>query len=82
MATSRKSLPKISSYSFLDAWRGFAAMGVVMVHSCLPYIVNHEPEAIKNPLFQMSVWGNLGVVMFFVISRYTAPGHRLLFFKG
>jgi exopolysaccharide production protein ExoZ len=70
MSTSRNSLPKISSYSFLDAWRGLAAMGVVMVHSCLPYIVNHEPEAIKNPLFRISMWGSLGVVLFFVISGY------------
>lgn len=74
MSTSGKALPKIPSYSLLDAWRGLAAIWVVMVHSCLGYIVNHDPGARNNPLFSFSLLGQLGVVMFFVISGYCISG--------
>ena len=72
--THTNTLPQLPPYLLLDAWRGSAALWVVMVHSCLAYIANRDPEAIQNPLFSVSVWGQLGVVMFFVISGYCISG--------
>ncbi len=57
-------------YRLLDAWRGFAALWVVMIHACLPTIANEAPALAKAPLYAFSLWGQLGVVMFFVISGY------------
>ena len=49
-------------YRLLDAWRGVAALWVVMLHMRLP----------STPawLFDFSAGGHLGVPMFFVISGY------------
>ncbi len=49
-------------YRLLDAWRGVAALWVVMLHVRLP----------STPawLFNVSAGGHLGVPMFFVISGY------------
>lgn len=49
-------------YRLLDAWRGAAALWVVMLHVRLP----------STPawLFNLSAGGHLGVPMFFVISGY------------
>ncbi len=49
-------------YRLLDAWRGVAALWVVMLHVRL--------EATPGPLYQFSAGGHLGVPMFFVISGY------------
>lgn len=49
-------------YRLLDAWRGVAALWVVMLHVRLP--------ATPAPLYEFSLLGLLGVPMFFVISGY------------
>ena len=49
-------------YRLLDAWRGVAALWVVMLHVRL--------ESTPTLLYQFSAGGHLGVPMFFVISGY------------
>ena len=49
-------------YRLLDAWRGVAALWVVMLHVRL--------ESTPAWLFHLSAGGHLGVPMFFVISGY------------
>ena len=49
-------------YRLLDAWRGVAALWVVMLHVRLP--------STSAWLFNFSAGGHLGVPMFFVISGY------------
>lgn len=64
----------------IDAWRGIAALWVVMLHACLPVIASRWPELQTHPLFAFSLHGQLGVTLFFVISGYciasTALGTR------
>lgn len=73
MNLSNKRLPAVpkeplgrhagnTPYRLLDAWRGVAALWVVMLHVRLP----------STPawLFSFSAGGHLGVPMFFVISGY------------
>ncbi len=75
METSRSPLlPFVPPFLLLDAWRGAAALWVVMVHSCFPYLYNRQPELADNPLYSFSLLGQLGVVMFFVISGYCITG--------
>jgi exopolysaccharide production protein ExoZ len=59
-----------SPYRLLDAWRGFAALWVVMVHSCDKDISARFSDLANVPLYRFSLWGGLGVTMFFVISGY------------
>ncbi len=73
-APMRMTLPKIPPYFTLDAWRGVAALWVVMLHACLPYVLNQHASFLSNPLYLVSVWGQLGVVIFFVISGYCITG--------
>jgi exopolysaccharide production protein ExoZ len=49
-------------YRMLDAWRGVAALWVVLLHVHLP--------TTPAPLAYFSTFGHLGVPMFFVISGY------------
>ncbi len=49
-------------YRLLDAWRGVAALWVVLLHVRL--------ETTPAPLYRFSAGGHLGVPMFFVISGY------------
>lgn len=49
-------------YRLLDAWRGVAALSVVLLHIRL--------HTIPAPLYAFSIIGLLGVPMFFVISGY------------
>jgi exopolysaccharide production protein ExoZ len=49
-------------YRLLDAWRGVAALWVVLLHIRL--------HGLPAPLYAFSVGGLLGVPMFFVISGY------------
>jgi peptidoglycan/LPS O-acetylase OafA/YrhL len=57
-------------YNTLDAWRGFAAVWVVMIHACLAVISTDYPELAKNPVFAFSMYARLALSMFFVISGY------------
>jgi exopolysaccharide production protein ExoZ len=70
-AASGKSLaPAIKGpYRTLDAWRGLAALLVMLLH-CSTSIVVHEPRLISNPFYIVLSYGYLGVQMFFVISGY------------
>lgn len=52
----------IAPYRLLDAWRGVAALWVVLLHVRL--------ETTPALLYQFSAGGHLGVPMFFVISGY------------
>ena len=54
----------------LDAWRGAAALWVLMVHACLPTISSVMPGLRHNPVYAISLLGGLGVQMFFVISGF------------
>jgi peptidoglycan/LPS O-acetylase OafA/YrhL len=54
----------------LDAWRGFAALWVVMVHACLSTIATSMPGLRNRPLYAFSLLGGLGVQIFFVVSGY------------
>lgn len=60
------------AYRTLDAWRGFAALWVVLAHSCLstPFsqVSSFVNQVQKFYLFNLA--GYLGVQMFFVISGY------------
>ena len=51
-----------SVYRMLDAWRGLAALWVVMLHVRL--------ETTPDWLYRFGAYGHLGVPMFFVISGY------------
>jgi exopolysaccharide production protein ExoZ len=57
-------------YNTLDAWRGFAAVWVVMIHACLPAIGTDYPQLANNPVFAFSLYARLALSMFFVISGY------------
>jgi peptidoglycan/LPS O-acetylase OafA/YrhL len=61
---------RIPPFRSLDIFRGFAALWVVMCHSCVPWLVNQHMTFYSNPLYAFSTKGQLGVVIFFVISGY------------
>src|ERR1700677_1224143 len=66
---------KVAPFLILDVWRGVAALWVVMIHSCLSFLATGDNmRLISNPLYAVSVWGQLGVVIFFVISGYCIMG--------
>ena len=60
--SDRPLLLNTKPYRLLDAWRGVAALWVVLLHC--------SGEGIPPPLAQFSFLGLLGVPMFFVISGY------------
>ena len=62
-------MQRISAYRSLDMFRGFAALWVVMGHSCVPF-VSRNPDYSSNPFYAFSLKGQLGVVIFFIISGY------------
>src|SRR5271170_3915061 len=66
---------KIPPFLLLDAWRGIAALWVVMGHACVAFLATAGNERfIHFPLYAVSIWAQLGVVMFFVISGYCIMG--------
>jgi exopolysaccharide production protein ExoZ len=72
---------KLPLYKTLDAWRGFAALWVVMVHSCVPEIEHHFPNLKNVILYKFSLLGQLGVSIFFVISGYCITNAALNTFQ-
>ncbi|MFZ1941801.1 MAG: acyltransferase family protein [Terracidiphilus sp.] len=63
---------KISPFKSLDALRGLAALWVVMCHAA-----DHAPPGAhwtNSPLYFFSIRGQLGVVLFFLISGYCIAG--------
>ena len=61
---------KTSSYKTLEAWRGFASLWVVLLHSLAGIFQHTTPQSATNPLVIFSNYGFLGVQIFFVISGY------------
>lgn len=57
-------------YRMLDAWRGFAALWVVMFHICDTNSSGQFGQLASTPPYSFFFWGRLGVTMFFVISGY------------
>jgi exopolysaccharide production protein ExoZ len=54
----------------LDAWRGFAALWVVLVHAVVPTMLTRFPEIAQSTLYRFPLYGALGVPIFFVISGF------------
>jgi exopolysaccharide production protein ExoZ len=66
---------KVPPYLLLDAFRGFAALGLVIAHACVMFLLTGDNNHFsKYPLYAVSIWGQLGVVIFFVISGYCIMG--------
>jgi len=65
---------KIPPFRFLDALRGLAALWVVMAHASTPFIAGGNQTFLNNPIYFISSYGALGVVIFFVISGYCITG--------
>jgi exopolysaccharide production protein ExoZ len=69
------TMRKIPPFLLLDAWRGIASLWVVMVHACLFFLtIGDNGRFVSFPIYALSVWGPLGVTMFFVISGYCITG--------
>lgn len=56
-------------YETLDHWRGLAAFGVVVAHSCYP-VRNIDAGNLVRILAEWSFYGTYGVHIFFVVSGY------------
>ncbi len=54
----------------IDAWRGFAALWVVLVHAVVPTMLTRFPEIAHSLLYRFPLYGALGVPIFFVISGF------------
>ena len=63
-----ESSERISTFKSLDALRGLAALWVVMDHSCDRYVTTVNLQ--HWPIYAVSLRGQLGVVIFFLISGY------------
>jgi len=74
-------MQRISPFRTLDAFRGFAALWVVMDHSCDRFVAGNDPRFAHVPLYAFSLQGQLGVFLFFVISGYciVAAAHGALY---
>ena len=66
-------MKKVPPFRILDVFRALAALWVVMDHACLEYVFAHK-QLLHNPLYFASIYGRLGVVVFFVISGYCIFG--------
>jgi len=59
----------------LDGWRGIAVLWVVMFHAIFPFLNTPGKQIyIKNPLYWISSFGDIGVTLFFIISGYCITG--------
>lgn len=78
---SEAYLQRIPPFRTLDIFRGLAAIWVVMVHSCDRFLGGNDPSYFQQPLYAFAIRGQLGVVLFFVISGYciTAAAHGALY---
>jgi peptidoglycan/LPS O-acetylase OafA/YrhL len=61
---------RIPPFKTLDAFRGLAAIWVVLVHSVTPWIGSGNWAYLRSPFYALSTRGQLGVSIFFVISGY------------
>lgn len=72
---THKATTKSSVYGQLDVWRALAAIWVVMEHACSTvlsdtHVVPHATSFLLKNYIIFSLSGQLGVIMFFVISGY------------
>ncbi len=63
-------MQRVSPYQSLDIFRGFAALWVVLVHCCDRWLSDGNLGRLHEPLYAFAIQGQLGVVLFFVISGY------------
>ncbi len=63
---------KVAPFESLDILRGLAALWVVMCHAAEHYVGGTSLE--RWPIFGFSMRGQLGVMLFFVISGYCITG--------
>lgn len=63
-------MQRIPSFKTLDAFRGFAALWVVMRHSCDRWLGDGNIGYASNPIYAFAVHGQIGVTLFFLISGY------------
>lgn len=75
-------MQRITPFKTLDIFRGFAALWVVMDHSCDRWLASADPKYLHQPLYAFSIRGQLGVIIFFVISGYciTAAAYGALLY--
>jgi len=68
-------MQKVPPFLMLDAWRGIAALWVVMTHASMDFLATgNNSHFLSSPLYALSIRGSLGVTMFFVISGYCIMG--------
>ncbi len=74
-------MQRIPPFRTLDALRGFAAIWVVMVHCCDRFLSGDNLRYLRSPLYAFAIRGQLGVIVFFIISGYciTAAAHAALY---
>jgi len=63
-------LQRVPPFRILDAFRGFAALWVVMVHSCDRFLPGKNLSYLHVPLYAFAIRGQLAVILFFTISGY------------
>lgn len=63
-------MQRIPAFKSLDVFRGFAALWVVMVHCCDRWLSAGNDAYLHVPLYAFAIRGQLGVMLFFVISGY------------
>jgi exopolysaccharide production protein ExoZ len=66
--------PSGGAYRSLDAWRGIAALWVVLFHSCLDVSSDQYRYFHTVPFYRFCLTGNLGVMLFFVVSGFCIAG--------
>jgi peptidoglycan/LPS O-acetylase OafA/YrhL len=67
-------MQRIAPFRALDAFRGLAATWVVMAHCASPLLTGGDPRYVREPLYNFASRGQLGVMLFFVISGYCIVG--------
>ncbi len=74
-------MQRVPPFRILDAFRGYAALWVVMVHCCDRFLGGNNMAYVHQPLYAFAIRGQLGVILFFVISGYciTAAAHGALY---
>ena len=63
-------MKRVAPFRTFDALRGFAALWVVMDHSCDRFLAGTNFHFIHQPLYAFAINGQLGVLIFFVVSGY------------
>ena len=65
-----RRLQRIPPFKTLDVFRGFAALWVVMFHSCNRWLPDGNLAYAHVPFYALGINGRLGVTIFFVVSGY------------